>query len=83
MTAVARLLLVPLALLLGGPPLLLAGAKEFPYESLGSIDVSTGESSIFMMNGTRECRALSQPTASPARRRSCCHSGALPQRFVA
>ena len=67
MTAVARLL-APLALVLGG-----AGAKEFPYEALGSVDVSTGESSIFMMNNTRECRAL------PSR----CRSAALPQRFVA
>ena len=67
MTTVARLL-APLALLLGGD-----AAKEFPYEALGSVDVSTGESSIFMMNNTRECRAL----------RSRCRSAALPQRFVA
>ena len=52
---VARLL-APLALLLGA-----AGAKEFPYEALGSVDVSTGESSIFMMNGTREQNPAEPP----------------------
>ena len=29
------------------------GGATFPYEPLGSIDVATGESSIFMLNQTR------------------------------
>ena len=79
MTAVARLL--ALALMLGEA----GAAKEFPYEALGSVDVSTGESSIFMMNNTRECRAPRSPLRNRCRSAAalrltalCCSAHRLP-----